>query len=68
MNAQSFHAGKELAALRKRIKKNCVVCGREMVALKQAKYCSNRCRQRAKYQRKKTATEVSKIRKAVLSR
>ncbi|EDN65950.1 hypothetical protein BGP_3343 [Beggiatoa sp. PS] len=67
MNAQSFHTGKELAALRKRIKKNCVICGREMVALKQAKYCSNRCRQRAKYQRKKTAMEASKQEQAILS-
>jgi len=61
MNAKSTHVGKELAALRKRVQKNCVVCGRKMVALKQAKYCSNRCRQRAKYQRQKTVTEASKI-------
>lgn len=55
MNTPSiFKAGKELAALRKRFKKNCFVCGREIIALNQAKYCSNRCRQRAKYQRQKT--------------
>jgi predicted nucleic acid-binding Zn ribbon protein len=61
MNAKSTLVGKELAALRKRVKKNCVVCGREIVALKQAKYCSNRCRQRAKYQRQKIVTETDKI-------
>jgi hypothetical protein len=58
MNAVSTHAGKELAAQRKRVKKNCAVCDREIVALKQAKYCSNRCRQRAKYLRQKMAKEA----------
>lgn len=60
MSAQSTNAGKELAALRKRVHKKCAICGRDIIALKQAKYCSNRCRQRAKYQRQKTVKEASK--------
>ncbi|MDM8559416.1 hypothetical protein [Candidatus Parabeggiatoa sp. HSG14] len=59
MNTQITNAGKKLAALRKRIKKNCVVCDRVIIALKQAKYCSNRCRQRAKYQRLKSIKKES---------
>ena len=60
MNTEFVNAGKQLASLRRRIRKDCEMCGREIVALKQAKYCSNRCRQRAKYQRQKTAKEESR--------
>lgn len=52
MNAHT-NAGKQLASLRKRVNKVCEMCGKQIVALKQAKYCSNKCRQRAKYQRQK---------------
>ncbi len=52
-DTRSTVAGKQLASLRRRIRKRYEVCGVEIVALKQAKYCSNRCRQRAKYQRQK---------------
>jgi len=53
MSVKSTNAGRELALLRKRVTKTCQVCGTRIIALKQAKYCSNRCRQRAKYQRQK---------------
>jgi len=44
------------AALRKRLDKRCLQCGEPMPnALKIAKYCTNRCRQRAKYARSKLA-------------
>ncbi len=52
-DTRSTVAGKQLASLRKRIRKRCEVCDVEIIVLKQAKYCSNRCRQRAKYQRQK---------------
>jgi hypothetical protein len=44
----------ELAAQRQRIGHVCPVCGASFVALKTARYCSNACRQRAKYQRGKS--------------
>jgi len=59
MNAHT-DAGRQLALLRKRVNKLCEICGKQIVALKQAKYCSNRCRQRAKYQRQKQV-ETNKI-------
>jgi len=43
-----------LSAMRKRIKHKCQVCGKSFKAIKTAKYCSNACRQRAKYERTKT--------------
>lgn len=41
--------------LRKIIAHTCAVCGIEFQALKTAKFCSNRCRQAAKYQRVRAA-------------
>ena len=35
----------------------CAVCGKTFTAYKQAKYCSNACRQKAKYARAKAAKE-----------
>ena len=43
----------ELAGLRKQVKHECVVCHSEFEGIKQAKYCSNACRQKAKYGREK---------------
>ena len=40
---------------RARISHTCPICGRVFTALKTARYCSNRCRQAAKYQRLKAA-------------
>jgi len=45
-------AARELAAQRKRIDHDCPVCGATFRAIKTAVYCSNACRQKAKYQRK----------------
>ena len=44
----------QLAAQRSRITKPCLQCGEEFTGIKIASYCSERCRQRAKYNRKKT--------------
>jgi predicted nucleic acid-binding Zn ribbon protein len=44
-----------LAALRRRHRKNCAVCGKGFTAIKTARYCSNACRQKAKYERAKNA-------------
>ena len=44
-------AGHRLQALRKREPRTCKECGESFVAIKTAKYCSNRCRQRAKRKR-----------------
>ncbi len=40
-----------LAAQRARVPHTCVVCGQAFVAVRQARYCSNRCAQRAAYAR-----------------
>ena len=44
----------ELAGMRKRTKHECVICRNEFEGIKQAKYCSNACRQKAKYDREKS--------------
>jgi hypothetical protein len=46
-------AARELAALRRRHSKECAVCGKGFKAIATARYCSNACRQRAKYKRNK---------------
>lgn len=45
--------GAALGALRPKVPHACPVCGKTFTALKTARYCSNRCRQAAKYQRLK---------------
>jgi hypothetical protein len=50
---QRTAAGRALAALRPIERRTCVVCGAEREAYPQMRYCSNRCRQRAKYLRMK---------------
>jgi predicted nucleic acid-binding Zn ribbon protein len=44
---------RQLAALRRRHSKECAVCGKGFKAIATARYCSNACRQRAKYKRSK---------------
>ena len=44
----------ELAGMRKQVKHECVVCHNEFEGIKQAKYCSNACRQKAKHGREKS--------------
>ena len=44
-----------LAAQRRRVSHTCPVCGKSFTALKTARYCSNACRQKAKYRRGKGA-------------
>jgi predicted nucleic acid-binding Zn ribbon protein len=46
---------RDLAAMRKQVERRCAVCGTETLKLKTARYCSNACRQRAKYERQKAA-------------
>jgi predicted nucleic acid-binding Zn ribbon protein len=46
-------AGAALSALRRRAQIVCAVCGTSFTALRTARYCSNRCRQAAKYARSK---------------
>lgn len=41
----------DLAKLRKRVDHLCPICGVTFKAIKTAKFCSNACRQKAKYQR-----------------
>jgi len=45
----------ELAAQRRRVSHTCPVCGATFTAIKTARYCSNACRQKAKYRRGKGA-------------
>jgi predicted nucleic acid-binding Zn ribbon protein len=49
--------GAALAALRKQTRKACLVCGKTFKAIATARYCSNACRQKAKYQRSKAAPD-----------
>lgn len=52
---QRSEAAALLSAQRKRIDKVCPQCGKQFKAIKTAVYCSNACRQRAKYARQKAA-------------
>jgi len=45
--------GAALAALRGRHWHNCLICGKRFSGIKTAVYCSNACRQKAKYKRSK---------------
>lgn len=42
-----------LAKLRRKVRHKCAICGKTFTALKTAIYCSNACRQKAKYRRRK---------------
>jgi hypothetical protein len=52
-NQNSIGAGQKVCQFRKIIQHTCPVCGASFTALKTAVYCSNACRQKAKYQRGK---------------
>lgn len=46
-------AGAALAAQRRRTSHTCPVCSKRFSGIAKAVYCSNACRQKAKYQRKR---------------
>ena len=48
--------GAQLSAQRKQVEKICSSCNTVFLGVKIAKYCSNKCRQKAKYIRGKTST------------
>ncbi|WP_198266682.1 hypothetical protein [sulfur-oxidizing endosymbiont of Gigantopelta aegis] len=50
---EKITAGATLASMRKKELKKCVVCREEFLGLKRAKFCSNKCKQKDKYQRSK---------------
>lgn len=45
--------GAALAAMRRNETKRCAHCGASFTAIRTARYCSERCKQAAKYRRKK---------------
>ena len=53
MTLSSSEAGRELAAARPPKQKQCPICGKGFVTVGRGLYCSNRCKQRAKYERVK---------------
>lgn len=53
MTLSSSEAGKQLAAARPPKDKNCAVCNKAFVTIGRGVYCSNACRQHAKYARMK---------------
>ena len=52
-----YNAARALGRMRKKVTKNCEWCDEEMTKIKTAKYCSERCRQAAKYARKKASDD-----------
>ena len=46
--------GAALVAMRKIVDSNCWHCGKPIRGVKVKRYCDNRCRQAAKYQRQKS--------------
>lgn len=53
MPIKNSNAGAALAAMRAIESKQCVVCGEEIKGLKSKKYCTEKCKQKAKYERNK---------------
>jgi ribosomal protein L34E len=49
--------GAALAALRRRTRHRCAQCGKRFSGIAKALYCSNACRQKAKYERAKRARQ-----------
>ena len=49
--------GAALGALRKTIWHHCAVCEKRFSGIAQAKFCSNACRQKAKYRKKVAAAQ-----------
>ena len=54
-------AARHLAAQRRRVAHTCAVCGQPFVGVVQAKYCSQRCAQRADYQRHAPARRAERL-------
>lgn len=53
MTLSSSEAGRQLAEARPPKHKSCAVCGKGFVTVGRGVYCSESCRQRAKYLRNK---------------
>lgn len=53
MPEQKITPGQALAAMREIVDHNCPSCGGEFQGIKKAVYCSEACKQKAKYQRQK---------------
>ena len=53
MDDAASTAAKLLAARRRQVQTRCAVCGISTAGTTKRRYCSNACRQRAKYQRHK---------------
>ena len=54
MSDPSFtEMGRRLAALRKQVASQCVICGTPIVGTTKKRYCSNRCRVEAYVRRKR---------------
>lgn len=51
MTISTSDAARQLAAARAPKAKQCAVCGKDFVTVGRGLYCSNRCKQRAKYER-----------------
>jgi len=49
-----------LAKLRRKVRHKCPVCEKSFVGIKKAVYCSNACRQKAKYRRTRAASAAAK--------
>jgi recombinational DNA repair protein RecR len=47
----------KLADMRKKVLHDCLQCGKRFSGIKVAKFCSDSCRQKAKYQRKIAAAK-----------
>lgn len=52
-----YNPGHDLGAMRRRINHVCPICGRTFVAIRKARFCSNRCRQAEKYRKTKAARQ-----------
>lgn len=55
MMDETLTAGQALAALRREKTGACADCGRAFTTLANRRWCSESCKQRAKYQRRKLA-------------
>ncbi|MER2513737.1 MAG: hypothetical protein ABTQ25_15175 [Nitrosomonas ureae] len=54
MTISTSEAGKRLADARPKREQSCAVCGKVFTTMGRGTYCSNACRQKAKYARKRT--------------
>lgn len=51
--------GAALSALRKTTWHHCLICGKRFSGISTAKFCSNACRQKAKYAKVKAAKDAA---------